>query len=100
GDVDVRQGRAVGSRRNRHTDDEDRRDHRGRDQDQMTTTGGGARRIPDPKACQRLAEQMLAIALKAGADGAEVLVRDGTELAVKVRLGAAELLKEAGDRRA
>ena len=36
--------------------------------------GGGGRRVPDPAACQRVAEQMLALALKAGADGAEVLV--------------------------
>jgi PmbA protein len=56
------------------------------------------RRLPDPKVCQRLAEQMLALALKAGADGAEVLVRDGTELEVKVRLGETELIKEAGSR--
>src|SRR5678816_1323674 len=68
------------------------------DQDTMTTTGGGGRRVPDPKACQRVAEQMLAITLKAGADGAEVLVRDGTELEVKVRLGEPELIKEAGSR--
>jgi len=60
--------------------------------------GGRGRRLPDPKACQRLAEQMLAITLKAGADGAEVLVRDGTELEVKVRLGEPELIKEAGSR--
>ena len=58
----------------------------------------GGRRLPDPKVCQRLAEQMLALALKAGADGAEVLVRDGTELEVKVRLGETELIKEAGSR--
>jgi PmbA protein len=64
----------------------------------MTANGGGGRRIPDPKACQRIAEQMLAITLKAGADGAEVLVRDGTELEVKVRLGEPELIKEAGSR--
>ena len=64
----------------------------------MTARGAGGRRIPDPKACQRLAEQMLAITLKAGADGAEVLVRDGTELEVKVRLGEPELIKEAGSR--
>ncbi len=64
----------------------------------MTPAGGGGRRIPDPKACQHLAEQMLAIALKAGADGAEVLIRDGTELEVKVRLGEPELIKEAGSR--
>ncbi|HVZ71367.1 MAG TPA: metallopeptidase TldD-related protein [Polyangia bacterium] len=59
---------------------------------------GPARRLPDPKECQRLAEQMLAFAKKAGADGAEVLVRDGTELEVKVRLGEPELVKEAGSR--
>jgi PmbA protein len=41
---------------------------------------------------------MLALTLKAGADGAEVLVRDGTELEVKVRLGEPELIKEAGSR--
>jgi PmbA protein len=58
----------------------------------------GGRRLPDPKACQRLAEQMLALTLKAGASGAEVLVRDGTELEVKVRLGETELVKEAGSR--
>jgi len=57
-----------------------------------------ARRLPDPKECQRLAEQMLAFAKRAGADGAEVLVRDGTELEVKVRLGEPELVKEAGSR--
>ena len=56
------------------------------------------RRLPDPKTCQRLAEQMLALTLKAGADGAEVLVRDGTELEVKIRLGETELIKEAGSR--
>ena len=64
----------------------------------MTANGGGGRRIPDPKACQRLAEQMLAMTLKAGADGAEVLVRDGSELEVKVRMGEPELVKEAGSR--
>jgi PmbA protein len=57
-----------------------------------------ARRLPDPKECQRLAEQMLAYAKKAGAEGAEALVRDGTELEVKVRLGETELVKEAGSR--
>jgi PmbA protein len=57
-----------------------------------------ARRLPDPKECQRLAEQMLSFAKKAGADDAEVLVRDGTELEVKVRLGEPELVKEAGSR--
>jgi PmbA protein len=57
-----------------------------------------ARRLPDPKACQELAERMLSYTMKAGADGAEVLVRDGAELEVKVRLGEPELIKEAGSR--
>jgi PmbA protein len=56
------------------------------------------RPLPEPQACQRLAEQMLSLALRAGADGAEVLVRDGTELEVKIRLGEPELIKEAGSR--
>jgi PmbA protein len=64
----------------------------------MTAPSGGGRRIPDPASCQRIAEQMLALTLKAGADAAEVLVRDGTELEVKVRLGEPELIKEAGSR--
>jgi PmbA protein len=57
-----------------------------------------ARRLPDPKRCQDVAEQMLALTRAAGADGAEVLVRDGSELEVKVRLGEPELVKEAGSR--
>ena len=64
----------------------------------MSETKVSGRRLPDPKLCQELAEQMLALTLKAGADGAEVLVRDGTELEVKVRLGEPELIKEAGSR--
>src|SRR6478609_8990231 len=56
------------------------------------------RRVIDPKACQRIAEEMLSLVLRAGADGAEVLVRDGSELEVKVRLGEPELVKEAGSR--
>jgi PmbA protein len=60
--------------------------------------GTGRRPIPDPEVCQRFAEQMVSFALAAGADGAEVLVRDGSELEVKVRLGEPELVKEAGSR--
>lgn len=56
------------------------------------------RPLPDPQECQRLAEQMLSFAMRAGADGAEVLVRDGSELEVKIRLGEPELIKEAGSR--
>lgn len=58
----------------------------------------GGRPIPDHHVCQRFAEQMVSLARKAGADAAEVLVRDGTELEVKVRLGEPELVKEAGSR--
>jgi PmbA protein len=56
------------------------------------------RPLPDPRVCQRIAEQMLSFAIKAGADAAEVLVRDGSELEVKIRLGEPELVKEAGSR--
>ncbi len=59
---------------------------------------GEARPLPDPRECQRYAEQMLSLTLRAGADGAEVLVRDGRELEVKIRLGEPELVKEAGSR--
>jgi PmbA protein len=65
-----------------------------------TTPAGpvGRRPLPDPVECQRFAEKMLSYAKKAGADGAEVIVRDGRELSVKVRLGEPELVKEAGSR--
>jgi PmbA protein len=61
-------------------------------------TTGARRPLPDPASCRQLAEQMLSLALRAGADDAEVLVRDGTELEVKIRLGEPELIKEAGSR--
>jgi PmbA protein len=54
--------------------------------------------VPDEGRCQEWAEQMLSLALAAGAEGAEVLVRDGSELEVKVRLGEPELVLEAGSR--
>lgn len=64
-----------------------------------TETGRGSRHpLPDPADCQRHAERMLSFALRAGADSAEVLVRDGRELEVKLRLGEPELVKEAGSR--
>lgn len=56
------------------------------------------RPLPDPRACRESAERMLGLALRAGADGAEVLVRDGSELEVKVRMGEPELVKQAGSR--
>jgi PmbA protein len=62
------------------------------------STQDGKRIAADPKSCQDLAEQMLSFALRASADGAEVLVRDGAELQVKVRKGEPELVKEAGSR--
>lgn len=59
---------------------------------------GAARPLPEAKECQRYAERMLSLTMAAGADAAEVLVRDGRELEVKVRLGEPELVKEAGSR--
>jgi PmbA protein len=55
-------------------------------------------RLPDARRCQEWAEEMLSYAQAAGAEGAEVLVRDGSELEVKVRLGEPELVKDAGSR--
>ncbi|HJX52321.1 MAG TPA: DNA gyrase modulator, partial [Polyangia bacterium] len=57
-----------------------------------------ARSLPDARRCQEWAEEMLSYARTAGADSAEVLVRDGSELEVKVRLGEPELVKDAGSR--
>ena len=62
------------------------------------TNAREVRPLPEPKECQRYAEQMLSLTMRAGADAAEVLVRDGRELEVKVRLGEPELVKEAGSR--
>ncbi len=45
-----------------------------------------------------IAAQAAELAKKAGADDAEVVVRDGAELTAKVRMGEAELVKEAGSR--
>ncbi len=47
---------------------------------------------------QALAEEMVSLALGAGAQGAEVLARDGAELHVRVRMGEPELVKQAGSR--
>ncbi|HEY5934914.1 MAG TPA: TldD/PmbA family protein, partial [Kofleriaceae bacterium] len=47
---------------------------------------------------ETIAQQAVELAKKAGADDAEVLVRDGTELTAKVRLGEPELVQEAGSR--
>ncbi len=45
-----------------------------------------------------IAQLAVEIAKRAGADDAEVLVRDGSELTAKVRLGQPELVQEAGSR--
>ncbi|HWU86147.1 MAG TPA: metallopeptidase TldD-related protein [Kofleriaceae bacterium] len=45
-----------------------------------------------------IAQLAVELAKRAGADDAEVLVRDGTELTAKVRLGQPELVQEAGSR--
>jgi PmbA protein len=45
-----------------------------------------------------LAQLAVELAKRAGADDAEVLVRDGSELTAKVRLGNPELVQEAGSR--
>ncbi len=47
---------------------------------------------------RELAQLAVELASKAGADHAEVLVRDGSELTAKVRLGEPELVQEAGSR--
>jgi PmbA protein len=50
------------------------------------------------KELRELAVLAVELAKKAGADDAEVLVRDGSELTAKVRLGQPELVQEAGSR--
>ncbi|MGE0550342.1 MAG: TldD/PmbA family protein [Kofleriaceae bacterium] len=45
-----------------------------------------------------VAKLAVELAKRAGADDAEVLVRDGSELTAKVRLGEPELVQEAGSR--
>jgi PmbA protein len=62
------------------------------------SNGQGKRGAADARSCQELAEQMLSLALREGADAAEVLVRDGAELEVKLRMGEPELVKEAQSR--
>jgi PmbA protein len=45
-----------------------------------------------------VAQLAVELARKAGADDAEAVVRDGTELTAKIRLGEPELVQEAGSR--
>src|ERR1700690_4114925 len=50
------------------------------------------------KELRGLAELAVELAKKSGADHVEALVRDGSELTAKVRLGEPELVQEAGSR--
>jgi PmbA protein len=45
-----------------------------------------------------VAARVVELCTRAGADASEVLVRDGTELTAKVRMGEPELVQEAGSR--
>ena len=62
-----------------------------------TTTGA---QITDAtvRELERIAKQTVELAKRAGADHCEVLVRDGSELTAKVRLGEPELVQEAASR--
>jgi PmbA protein len=53
---------------------------------------------PDTAPLIAVAEQACALAKKHGADAAEAVVRAGSELSVKVRLGEIELLQEAASK--
>jgi PmbA protein len=63
-------------------------------------TGGSAASITPELVAHLVQTAQLAVELakKAGADDAEVLVRDGSELTAKIRLGEPELLQEASSR--
>jgi PmbA protein len=64
------------------------------------TSGGATAGLTDRtvKELSDLAELAVELARKAGADHAEVLIKDGSELTAKVRLGEPELVQEAGSR--
>jgi PmbA protein len=53
---------------------------------------------PIEKELERIAQRAIDVAVRAGADDAEVLIQDGTELSVQVRLGEPERVQEAGSR--
>jgi PmbA protein len=65
--------------------------------DKATGTGAGLSEHTVKELCD-IAQLAVELARKAGADDAEVVVRDGTELTAKVRLGEPELVQEAGSR--
>jgi PmbA protein len=64
------------------------------------TQGGSAASITPELVAQLVetATHAVELARKAGADAAEVIVRDGSELTAKIRLGEPELLQEASSR--
>ena len=66
----------------------------------MTQTGGSAASITPElvKELTDVAQLAVELARKAGADAAEVVVRDGSELTAKIRLGEPELVQEASSR--
>ncbi len=65
-----------------------------------TNPGGSAASITPELVAHLVETASLAVELakKAGADDAEVIVRDGSELTAKIRLGEPELLQEASSR--
>ena len=62
-----------------------------------TGSGAGLTERTVKELCD-VAQLAVELAKKAGADHAEVIVRDGSELTAKVRLGEPELVQEAGSR--
>lgn len=60
-------------------------------------SGAGVTQETIRELCE-IAQLGVELAKRAGADDAEVLVRDGSELTAKVRLGEPELVQEAGSR--
>ncbi|MCE9573696.1 MAG: TldD/PmbA family protein [Deltaproteobacteria bacterium] len=66
----------------------------------ITNEGGSAASITTAgvRELEQVAQHAVELALKAGADAAEVLVRDGSELTAKIRKGEPELVQEASSR--
>src|ERR1051325_101328 len=88
------QGRPVGSRQRRNAERPHRGDHGRRH------AGMSGVQVTDQtvKELCDVAQLAVELAKKAGADDAEVLIRDGSELTAKIRLGEPELVQEAGSR--
>ncbi len=58
----------------------------------------GHKHEDEVEALKALAQDAVALARRHGADEAEVLVREGTDLTAKVRMGQPELVQEAGSK--